>query len=526
MNDVIVRTESLGGSALSRAAQAGRLPQWYPGTPTDIHAWNAYARQVMQSVSVSWCDDLRDAIAPSGRAAVRLSRSAGGKGLVITTGQQPGLFGGPLMTLAKAITARALADELQEALGISVAPLFWAATDDADFEEAAVTSVALTGGPCELRLEQRAPAGTPMASVPIGGEIAALANVLREACGSAAHVSYLESSLHAYRDGVSVGDAYVEVLRNVLEPLEISVLDVSHPAVTRVSAGFMQRAAANAEAIAAAVHQRDEALVAAGFKPQVEEVPGLSHVFLNDAGTKRRLRLAEASSLGPLHDHQHLSATVLLRPVLERWMLPTATYVGGPGEIAYFAQVSAIAAAMGAPAPCVVPRWSTTIVEPRIQHLLSALDLSVESLADPHAAERRVARDHLPAEADSALQALRHDVADHAEALRAATDGLVPDAVIDGLRKSLDHRFGRLERRMLSAVKHRERDALRQLGTARGALFPHGARQERKLSYIPFLARYGPALLDDMLGAAREHARTLVGGSLRVNASSAAPARV
>jgi len=251
---VAIRTESLGGSPLSRAARRGELPQWYRSAPGDGEHWAQYARDVASSVSADWFTDLRSAIAPKGAALSRLSASAGGKGVVITTGQQPGLFGGPLMTLVKAVSARALADVLGERTGMPVAPLFWSATDDADFDEAAVVSVAVDGGVKEIRLEQRAPAGTPMSRVSIG-EIETQAAILRDACGSAPHRSFLEAALSAFRDGETIGDAYTNLLRTILEPLEMAVLDASHPEVIRRAAPLLRKAAANGEGIAFAAHR-------------------------------------------------------------------------------------------------------------------------------------------------------------------------------------------------------------------------------------------------------------------------------
>src|SRR5215212_483402 len=225
IGEPVIRTEALGGSPLSRAARAGSLPQWYRSAPAGANGWRTYARSVADGVSSDWHDDLRAAIMPHGAAAARLSRSANGEGIVITTGQQPGLFGGPLMTLIKAISARALADAIQAATGIPTAPLFWAATDDADFEEAAVVSVSLDGGVRELRLEQRAPVGTPMTRVMINGEIASLAAMLRDASGSSPHRAFVDRAIDAFADGTTIGDAYVSLLRHVLEPLEIAVLD-------------------------------------------------------------------------------------------------------------------------------------------------------------------------------------------------------------------------------------------------------------------------------------------------------------
>ncbi len=509
IDEPVIRTEALGGSSLSRAGRTGSLPQWYRPAPSDTDGWRTYARSVADSVSSNWHDELRDAIASSGAAAARLSRSANGQGVVVTTGQQPGLFGGPLMTLIKAISARALADAIQDATGIPVAPLFWAATDDADFEEAAVVSVPLDGGARELRLEQRAPAGTPMTRVMINEEINALAATLREACGSAPHRAFVDRAIDAFSDGATIGDAYVSLLRHVFEPLEIAVIDASHPDVARAGRPLLQSALTMGDAVAAAAARRTQEIVDAGFKPQVDDIAGLSLVFLNADGTKRRLPIAEGKAIEQRRD-TYVSSTVLLRPVLERAIVPTAAYVGGPGEFAYFAQVSAVADALSVAVPLVVPRWSATIVEPRIQRILDQLGLTVDELGDPHAADGRVAREHMSSDAAAALASLRADMRTDIERLRRSSDGLVPGAVLDGLTNSIEHRLQRTERRLLAAVKRREVDVMRQLGTARGSLFPHGVRQERKLASIPFLARYGQALLDRMLADARAHARLLV----------------
>src|SRR5579884_1247638 len=205
----VIRTEQLGGSPLSRAAQAGQLDRWYPPRPRDLSAWKAHCRTVTDSIDPGWRDRLGPAFGARGPAAERLDAAASGRGLVVTTGQQPGLFGGPLMTLIKAVSARALADALTFSLGIPVAPVFWAATDDADFDEAARVSVALPDGARELTLDPTAPAGTPMANVAMGDDVARLRDVLRQACGSAPHPAFLEAAERVYHPGASVGDAYV-----------------------------------------------------------------------------------------------------------------------------------------------------------------------------------------------------------------------------------------------------------------------------------------------------------------------------
>jgi bacillithiol synthase len=518
-----VRTESLGGSALSVAARAGRLQDWYPPLPRDARGWRAHAREVVDGVAPDWLDALAPAFAARGAAAARLAESANGRGLVVTTGQQPGLFGGALMTLAKAITARAIADVLREVTAVPVAPVFWAATDDADFAETASVWVPTDEGADELRLTHKPAAGTPMAIAPLNDSVSPLIDHLRIACRSAPHSSYLDAAVRAYapRDGNTVGGAYLAILRELLEPLEIPVLDASHEAFLARIRPILERACASAESIATAVHARTDAIRSAGYHPQVEEVAGLSLVSITESGTKRRLPIREAVSLrGGAPESAHLSATVLLRPVVERAILPTATYVGGPGEVAYFAQVSAVAAAIGAAAPRIAPRWSTTIVEPRIRKCLDELGLSVEDFAHPNAAEGRVARERVAPGVEAAIGSMRTDLARSLAALQSADGDVLSERALDGARRGLEHQLERLERRVVAGVKRRESALMRDIATVRGSLYPGGTRQERRLSFVPFLAKYGPDLVDAMLTAARAHARTLVGDSPAISAPS------
>jgi uncharacterized protein YllA (UPF0747 family) len=251
----------------------------------------------------------------------------------------------------------------------------------------------------------------------------------------------------------------------------------------------------------------------------------LSLVFSNAGGTKRRLTIAEAEEFPGRDDF--LSSTVLLRPVMERSILPTAAYLGGPGEVAYFAQVNAVATALAVPTPLVLPRWSATIIEPRVARILDEFSAGVDDLVDPHGLETRVAREHIPGDAEQALHALRADLVANIDALRSANGSVVPEPVLDGLRRDMSHKLDRLERRFVAGVKRREADVTRRIATARASLFPHGARQERRLSYVVFFARYGASLIDAMLVAAGAHARSLIGAAPSLAPSSAsAPVKV
>src|SRR5688500_6980230 len=347
MTEPIVRTESLGGSPLARAAMTGQAAQWYERRPSSAPEWKLRADSVRSNLrDRAWLAALRSAFDARGAAAERLARVASGQGVVVTTGQQPGLFGGPIYTWSKALSALALADEIEARTGVPTAPVFWAATDDADFAEASWTAVAVSGGVERLVVPAGAPLGRPMAEMPLGDPSRAIETFVR-ACGATVDDAALAVVRDAYRPGATVGGAYLHLLRRLLEPLGIAVLDASHSSVAGASRPTVMRALERASAVADALHRRDAEIAAAGFTSQVVEVQGLSLVFERPSGggDKRRIPLAEAGAAAATA-RGLWSPNVLLRPVVERALLPTVSYVAGPGEIAYFAQVSAVADAL------------------------------------------------------------------------------------------------------------------------------------------------------------------------------------
>ena len=508
----MVRTEPLGGSPLARAALDGALGAWFPAAPGDAAGWRRRADEVRRHAGrTDWAEALGPAMAARGAAERRLARVAGGRGVVVTTGQQPGLFGGPIYTWSKALSALALADAIEAATGVPTAPVFWAATDDADFAEAAGTWLARRGGAERIELPPPAEEGRPLAELPLGDVREQLAR-LADACGSAAHQDPLRLAERAYREDATVGGAYVALLRGILEPFGIAVLDASHPAVRTRADGLLRRALREADELERAVSARAADIAGAGFTPQVPPVAGLTLVFARDEqGAKARVPLARAAEVAADADAV-LGGTVLLRPVVERHLLPTVAYVAGPGELAYFAQVGAVADALAAERPQPVPRWSCTILEPHVRELLARHRLREDDLRDPHAAERALAASLVPDGVADALRELRAATARAAGSLGTAGGRLLPPAVPEGFARRSRQLVDRLERRYRAAVKRAESAVFRDVATVRGALQPGGVRQERALNLLPILARHGPAVLDLMLDGARVHAATLVQG--------------
>ncbi len=501
-----VITDSLGGLHLTQSFVDGvASPRWYPSIEgsglRDFVSTNA-ASVASEFAVRNWLESLSDAFgSASSPARARLERAAKG-GIVVTTGQQPGLFGGPVYTLSKALTALALADDLEKVTGLPVAPVFWAATDDADFAESSSVVVPSGEGAIELRVQKRDDVQRPLTDEPLPEIHAALDEFLR-GVGSSSNSQVVELVRDAYTRAGTVGGSYVMLLRGILEPIGIAVLDAAHPQVRQAGHPLLVLALERAEGVAERLAVRNSEIKAAGFKVQVREVKGRSLVFRYSSEGKERISIAHALVSSALKPGE-LSATVLLRPIMERAILPTAAYVAGPAEVAYFAQVSAVADALGAKQPIVVPRWSGTILEPRVDRILERYKLKPEDFADPHALETTQARASIPERVQTLLASMRQSTASIA-ADSLSDDKLAPEAVLTGLQRDLNHRIDRFERRVAAAVKRDGTQELRDLQAARASLYPLGKPQERAVSFVALLARYGNELRSQMFDAACQY---------------------
>jgi uncharacterized protein YllA (UPF0747 family) len=321
-----------------------------------------------------------------------------------------------------------------------------------------------------------------------------------------------------------VGAAFVQLLRALLEPLGIAVLDAAHPALRSASDQFLRRALLMAGPVDEALAGRTQEITATGYAPQVEIVDGLSLVFHTSLASnadgphpvRRRVPVAEAAALARSADVGTLGANVLLRPVLERSLLPTLTYLAGPGELAYFAQVAPIADALGVPAPVVAPRWAGEVIDSDAVRALDRLGLSEEMLHEPHAAEQHVAHRLMDEGVSDTLERLRGAIDAQLHALRRSIDGAgapVTDEVVSGLARDLTYRIDKFEHRVLSGIKRNDVQAMRELAFIRASLRPLGKSPERVLNLLPFLARFGIGLLTQIADASRAHSRALVFGT-------------
>lgn len=440
--------------------------------------------------------------------------------LLVTTGQQPALFTGPLYTIYKALSAAALARVLERRWERPVVPVFWSAGDDHDFAEANhVAWIAEDGSVATGTLRSRAPDAplTPLYREPVGEEVHEVLTALGAALpASEFRDATLDWLARSFRPGATLAAAFTAALAELLAPAGVVVLDSTHPAVKRAAARHLVRALGLARDLDRELAMRARELVAAGLDAGVAAGDGATLVMLEGVAGRDRLVLdgsdyvtrrgRERFSLAQLQTiaaerPERLSANVLLRPVIESALLPTVAYVAGPGELRYLNLTPPVYERMRVPRQLPVARWSGTIVERRVDRVLEKFGLELDELLEPAGAlEGRLVRAQLPEEALAALSRLRAAIDEQYATIGRAAEAVDPTLAkpVQGARQQALTGSQDIEKKLVQHLKRRQGTELGQLARARASVLPEGKPQERVLTIAPLLARYGPGLITEL----------------------------
>ncbi len=441
-----------------------------------------------------------------------------GDALCVTTGQQPGLFLGPLFTVYKALSAIALADGLRARLGRPVVPVFWVAGDDHDFLEASHTYVpTLEHDVARIALPERAPDAplTPLYRDALGPGVDEALRTLWETQPPSEFRPDVERWLgQHYRPDATVAEAFAGALAELLGPLGLVVLRPTHVTAKAAMRPTLLQALERAADLDRALVSRAHALEAEGRTPPVSVGDSASLVMLEGAAGRDRLlfdgrtfqtrRSGEHFTMDQLRTiaeeaPERLSPNVLLRPVVEAALLPTVAYVAGPGELAYFPQCDPVYATLGVAPQAPVARWSALVVEQRTQKVLDRYAITPNDFQLPEGQlEQRLVRGDLPEDVERALARLRDVVTEEYDRLKEAAATIDPTMrkPVESSRNGALVGLRDIEKRIVSHLKQRNDTLVQQVARARQALVPLGQPQERVFSIVPFLVRYGRAFLD------------------------------
>jgi bacillithiol biosynthesis cysteine-adding enzyme BshC len=496
------------------------LSAFFPGNPFDREAWRpaiartqARTRPLTDIAAIVAAQQRRRGAPPAAlEAAAGLADPAA---VAVVTGQQAGLFGGPLFTLLKAVTALKLAARISREHQVPAIPVFWIDAEDHDwdevrtctvFDEALATRTAAL--PPAQGHEPRRVADR-LLDTPVSAVLDELAGVLP---ATEFRPELLETLRATYAPGASPVDAFARLLERTLGDRGLVVFDSSDVAAKALARDvFVRELSAPGETGRRAALAADS-LVAHGYHAQVHATPDTAALFVLDGGRRAIRKSGQQLAVdGDAADkegvdtfveraRQHperFSPNVLLRPVVQDTLFPTVCYVSGPNELAYLAQLGGVYEHFGVPMPLVYPRATATIVDSAALRFLTRYNLPFEAYqAQDEAALNDLLASQMPASIEEAFQEASHAIDSGMSRLAQTVPAL--DPTLEGAARSahgrMQHDLQTLRGKMIQAAKRRDDTLRRQFTRTRALTFPNGQLQEREIGFVSFLNQYGPAL--------------------------------
>jgi bacillithiol biosynthesis cysteine-adding enzyme BshC len=505
--------------AADYAFDYSRLADFFAGDPTSPDAWrDAIARTQRHDrdraaiADVVHAQQRRRQAPPDAIAAAAQLREP--DTVAIVTGQQAGVFGGPLFTLLKALTAIRLAQRVRDEHKVPAVAVFWIDAEDHDWDE--VRSCGVLGPELDYRsVSVGNPPGAhegPVARVRLDDSVmAAIADLEATLPTTEFSPGLLQSLRQAYQPGAGMADAFGRWLESQLGAHGLIVFDAADPAAKPLAAPVFVREIEHAGETARLAAAAGEALETRGYHaqatPQADTV-SLFHLNQHREPIRRsgdgfqagdRVMSRSAMLDEARQSPHHISPNVLLRPLVQDTLFPTACYVAGPNELAYLAQLGRVYDAFGIPMPLIQPRATATIVDANTMRFLTRQQVPLDALR----AQDEAALNHLlEAQLPPRIEALMHEtgtaVEDRLGELATVITEL--DATLEGATRStlgrMQDDLKKLHAKIIQAAKRKNETLRRQYQHAQAQAFPGGHPQERQVGGVYFLNKYGPMLVD------------------------------
>jgi bacillithiol biosynthesis cysteine-adding enzyme BshC len=438
--------------------------------------------------------------------------------LAVVSGQQAGLFTGPLYTIYKAISAVKLAGCLSQR-NTKAVPVFWIASEDHDFVEVAKAEfisrecrLASVDVPTELHRE-----GQPVGQVVLDESIGTVVDRLFELLPNSEFTADVQTLIRqAWQPGRNYADAFACMMTSLLAQYGLIFLDPMDSQLKKLAAPLYSEAARRAPEIATAIEKRSRDLESAGYHAQVTASANSFPLFLHDREGSRHavLRLASGKYKAKECDEEYtadelaqlvlaepgrFSPNVTLRAVVQDYLLPTIAYYGGAAEIAYFAQTAEVYRVLGRPTTPILPRSSLTMIERHTGRLLERYGLSLADFFDglePLLA--RVVEEHLGADTAKLFTKSEQNVNQELDNLRKELETIDPTlaSALETGRRKINYQLEGLRTRFHRAQMSRDEAAHRQLQRAFDQLYPNKELQERHINIASLLARHGTYVIE------------------------------
>src|SRR6266436_9733604 len=433
--------------------------------------------------------------------------------VAVVSGQQVGLFGGPAYAVYKAVTAIRLAEELSGA-GIPAVPVFWMATEDHDLDEVRHVTWFDSGKLVRFELAGNAAAGHPVGHVRLGPAIEEKVKKAVGLLGGPASEPVSRALENSYSPEETYGSAFGKLFAQLFAEQGLILLDPLDARLHRIAAPLYKKALQDRDELNESLLQRGRELESARYDVQVKVTARSTLLFTIRDGVRQpvaasnahfksgevtwtreeALRLVDSSP-------ETFSANALFRPVVQDYLLPTAAYLGGPAEIAYFAQSSVIYEHLLGRMPVVLPRAGFTILDAKAEKLLQKYGLCIENLwAGPQELRRKMESVSVPPALAENFDRDKTQVESTLAELGAQIEKLDPTlgGAVTTARNKIAFQLEKLRRKTGRALDQKTGLLSEHERFLENLLYPNKSLQSRELCFLPFLARWGMEGLSEL----------------------------
>lgn len=437
--------------------------------------------------------------------------------IAIVTGQQLGLLGGPLYTIYKIFTAVKLSEHLKSIYqNYNFVPIFWMAGDDHDFEE--ISYVNLISKENELKKIEYDDGQDKFFNRGSVGDLELKNSILefKETIKKELRDTEFTEGLLSIIDNVlypkiKIQDSFFRLLYQIFDDTGLIIFNPQHKEVKELLKPIFQQELLNyrkhANDLLISTADLDE-----NYHAQVKIKP--INLFMSDESGRyliepvedeyrlkgKRKRITQEEMLDIVENEpERFSPNVLLRPICEDYLFPTGFYIGGPGEISYYAQVIPLYNHYNLQHPIVYPRASATILESNIAKILVKYNLSsLDFFKGGESLKESVIKSLSDLDIDSKFESANSTVQEIMTSLTELLGEIDQNlqSVSENSKGKILHQLEILKNKTLKSQEHKFNAALRQIEKAQNSIFPNDNLQERVLTIIDFINKYGIDFFD------------------------------
>ena len=434
--------------------------------------------------------------------------------VAVVTGQQVGICSGPLYTIYKTVTAIKLAEQLSTQFpDYNFVPVFWVEKEDHDFEEINKLNVLNPAGEVQTieylfggKPFERNPG--PVGSIVIDSFIDNFFDRLQTQLQESEFKLPLFTALRGYyRSGATLGAAFVGLMNQMFEDSGLVFLDPGNVELKKILKPVFQKEIAGLSKTSQMVVDTSAGLEE-HYHAQIK-AKSINLFMLhkggryliepreNDYSLKGTRQFFSKEELNSIVENspELISPNVVLRPICQDAILPTIAYVGGPSEVAYFAQLKPVYEFFDVQMPVIYPRASVTIMEEKVKNILEKFQVDfTEIWSDIDPLLIRIAEQVSEVKVDVLFDQLHRRIHEAVAESRFGIQQIDPtlSGAIDSTLSRIESQLNVLKEKAQSAQQRRQEVTIKQIQKVAANIFPKSNFQEREFNVVYYMNKYGP----------------------------------